>query len=123
MMNPVPQGQNSHWYAEVVPHDYMRFMQWNAVQSMCATANSHKHVGQEEGGLVSSSVAESKKGDETRLLVVLPMKRICNQSLIVGSQVDCHSRADIRHGVLARLELPRHVLCWTPVDLEFGCRL
>ena len=94
-------------------------MQLNAVQSTCATANSRNHV-EQEGGLVSSSLTESKEGGDSRLLVVLSMKRIRNQSLIVGSQIDCHSRANICYGVLARLELPRHVLCWTLVDLEFG---
>jgi len=58
--------------------------------------------------------------DDSRLLVVLTIKQICNQSLIVRLQIDCHSRADMLHGVLTGLKLPRHVLCWTPVDLEFG---
>ena len=105
---------------EVVAHDHVRFMQLNAEQRAYASANSHNHVGREEGRLFSSSLTESKKGDDSRLLVVLPMKRICNQDLIVGPQIDRHSRAEIRHGVLARLELPRHVLCWTLVELGFG---
>jgi len=65
---------------EVVAHDYVRCMQLDAVQRGCAKANGHNHVGQEEGGLVSSSLTESKKeDDDTRLLVFPPMKRICIQ--------------------------------------------
>jgi hypothetical protein len=49
---------------EVVAHDYVRFMQLNAAQRTYATANSHNHVGQEEGGTGQLSLAESKKGDD-----------------------------------------------------------
>jgi len=102
---------------KVVAQDYVYL---DAEQRACAMANRHNHVGQEEGRLFSSSLTKSKKGDDSCLLVVFPMKRICNQCLIVRPQIDRHSQANICHGVLARLELLRHVLCWTLMELEFG---
>ena len=48
------------------------------------------------------------------------MKRICMQHLIIVPHIESFSRDDIRHDVFATLELPRHILCWAMVDLEFG---
>ena len=64
---------------EVVSRHYVRCMELDAVQHGCATTNSHNHIGQEEGGLVSSSLTEGKENDDSRLLVIPPMKRICIQ--------------------------------------------